>query len=139
MFMIMLADKPIVFGSSTLSAVPREETWCNIIPEGCKHHFYLRPREISVLFALFLVFLLYHVFHPTASPLRPPILSELNFPLQPDVITWDEHSLIIRGERIMIYSGEFHPFRLPVPSLWLDVLQKIKALGFSAVSFYTDW
>ena len=39
----------------------------------------------------------------------------------------------------MIFSGEFHPFRLPVPDLWLDVFQKVKALGFSAVSFYTDW
>ena len=39
----------------------------------------------------------------------------------------------------MFYSGEFHPFRLPVPSLWLDVFQKIKALGYNGVSFYVDW
>ena len=39
----------------------------------------------------------------------------------------------------MWYSGEFHPFRLPVPSLWFDVFQKIKALGYNGVSFYTDW
>ena len=38
-----------------------------------------------------------------------------------------------------MYSGEFHPFRLPVPALWLDVLQKVRALGYSAVSFYVDW
>lgn len=31
------------------------------------------------------------------------------------------------------------PPRLPVPSLWLDVFQKIKALGYNAVSFYVDW
>lgn len=31
------------------------------------------------------------------------------------------------------------PQRLPVPSLWLDVFQKIKALGYNAVSFYSDW
>jgi beta-galactosidase GanA len=30
-------------------------------------------------------------------------------------------------------------FRLPVPSLWLDVFQKIKALGYNTVSFYTHW
>ncbi len=36
-------------------------------------------------------------------------------------------------------SGEFHPFRLPVPSLWLDIFQKIKALGYSGVSFYANW
>lgn len=29
-------------------------------------------------------------------------------PLQ-DIVTWDEHSLLIRGERVMLYSGEFHP------------------------------
>ena len=28
---------------------------------------------------------------------------------------------------------------LPVPGLWLDVFQKIKALGYSGVSFYVDW
>lgn len=39
----------------------------------------------------------------------------------------------------MILSGEFHPFRLPVPGLWLDVFQKIKAMGFTCVSFYVDW
>ncbi|GAB1735934.1 hypothetical protein NU219Hw_g5268t1 [Hortaea werneckii] len=59
-------------------------------------------------------------------------------PLQ-DIVTWDEHSLFVHGERIIFYSGEFHPYRLPVPSLWLDVFQKIKALGYNGVSFYTDW
>lgn len=29
--------------------------------------------------------------------------------------------------------------RLPVTSLWLDVFEKIKALGFNAVSFYVHW
>ena len=29
--------------------------------------------------------------------------------------------------------------RLPVPSLWLDVFQKIKAMGFNCVSFYVHW
>ncbi|KAK5329783.1 hypothetical protein LTR93_001371 [Exophiala xenobiotica] len=56
-----------------------------------------------------------------------------------DLVTWDETSLFVRGERIMIFSGEVHPFRLPVPSLWLDVFQKVKGLGFNCVSFYVDW
>lgn len=56
-----------------------------------------------------------------------------------DIVTWDEHSVFVRGERVLFYSGEFHPFRLPVPALWLDVFQKIKALGYNGVSFYTDW
>lgn len=56
-----------------------------------------------------------------------------------DLVTFDEHSVFIRGERLFIYSGEFHPFRLPVPGLWLDVFQKIKSLGFNGVSFYVAW
>jgi hypothetical protein len=56
-----------------------------------------------------------------------------------DIVTWDAHSLSINGERAMIFSGEVHPFRLPVPSLYLDLFQKIKALGFNMVSFYVDW
>ena len=28
---------------------------------------------------------------------------------------------------------------LPVPGLWLDIFQKTKALGYSGVSFYSDW
>ncbi|KAI0385148.1 glycoside hydrolase family 35 protein [Hypomontagnella monticulosa] len=55
------------------------------------------------------------------------------------LVTWDKHSMIIRGERMFIFSGEFHPWRLPSPGLWLDIFQKIKALGFNAVSFYTYW
>ncbi|KAJ2980248.1 hypothetical protein NUW58_g6995 [Xylaria curta] len=56
-----------------------------------------------------------------------------------DLVTWDEHSLFVRGERIMFYSAEFHPWRLPVPGLWLDIFQKIKALGYNGVSFYVNW
>ncbi|KAF2673094.1 glycoside hydrolase family 35 protein, partial [Microthyrium microscopicum] len=55
------------------------------------------------------------------------------------LVTWDKDSFFIRGERLFIYSGEFHAFRLPVPGLWLDIFQKIKALGFNAVSFYIYW
>ncbi|KAG6117237.1 hypothetical protein E4U14_007998 [Claviceps sp. LM454 group G7] len=56
-----------------------------------------------------------------------------------EFVTWDAHSLFIRGERAMMFSGEVHPFRLPVPSLYLDVFEKIKAMGFNLVSFYVDW
>lgn len=30
-------------------------------------------------------------------------------------------------------SGEFHAFRLPVPDLWLDIFQKMKAAGLNGV------
>ncbi|TFY54520.1 hypothetical protein EVG20_g9672, partial [Dentipellis fragilis] len=56
-----------------------------------------------------------------------------------DVVQWDEYSLILQGQRIFLYSGEFHTFRLPVPSLWPDILQKVKAAGLNGVSVYTHW
>jgi hypothetical protein len=59
-------------------------------------------------------------------------------PLQ-DVVTWDEHSISVHGRRVMLFSGEFHPFRLPSPGLWLDIFQKISSMGYTAVSFYVDW
>lgn len=43
------------------------------------------------------------------------------------------------GERLYIFSAEIHPFRLPVPDYWLDLFQKVKALGFNTVSFYVHW
>jgi hypothetical protein len=49
-------------------------------------------------------------------------------------VTFDRHSLLIDGKPTMIWSGEFHPFRLPSPDLWRDILQKMKASGFNAVS-----
>jgi hypothetical protein len=56
-----------------------------------------------------------------------------------DIVTWDEYSISVHGERIILLSGEFHPSRLPSPGLWLDVFQKVRALGYSGVSFYLDW
>ncbi|OJJ45757.1 hypothetical protein ASPZODRAFT_68401 [Penicilliopsis zonata CBS 506.65] len=55
------------------------------------------------------------------------------------LVTWDEYSLSVRGERVFIFSGEFHYHRLPVPEMWLDVLQKLKANGYNAVSVYFLW
>jgi beta-galactosidase GanA len=54
-------------------------------------------------------------------------------------ITWDHYSLMIDGQRLFIYSGEVHPFRLPSPSLWMDVLEKMKAAGFNTITSYFDW
>jgi beta-galactosidase GanA len=54
-------------------------------------------------------------------------------------VTFDKYSMSIDGRRTFIWSGEFHPFRLPSPDLWRDVLQKMKASGYNSVSFYFDW
>ncbi|GLB41552.1 putative glycoside hydrolase family 35 protein [Lyophyllum shimeji] len=42
-------------------------------------------------------------------------------------VTFDQHSLLLDGKRLMFFSGEFHPFRLPAPELWRDVLEKSPA------------
>ncbi|RDB18471.1 putative beta-galactosidase A [Hypsizygus marmoreus] len=54
-------------------------------------------------------------------------------------VTFDQHSLLLDGKRVMFFSGEFHPFRLPAPELWRDVLEKFKAAGFNGVSVYWHW
>ncbi len=54
-------------------------------------------------------------------------------------ITFDKYSMLLDGRREFVWSGEFHPFRLPSPDLWRDVLQKMKATGYTAVSIYFDW
>jgi len=54
-------------------------------------------------------------------------------------IQWDHYSLLVNGERLFLFGGEMHPFRLPVPELWEDILQKIKATGMRMVSIYTHW
>lgn len=42
-------------------------------------------------------------------------------------VTFDQHSFFLNNERIMLYSGEFHPWRIPTgPVLWRDVLEKMK-------------
>ncbi|MEV6845958.1 beta-galactosidase [Actinoplanes sp. NPDC051411] len=54
-------------------------------------------------------------------------------------MSFDQYSMIIGGQRTFIWSGEMHAYRLPSPTLWRDVLQKMKASGLNAVSFYFDW
>ena len=80
------------------------------------------PAVVAVLFAL-------------ASGLAAPRPAAA----APHAVAWDQYSLMIDGQRIYVWSGEFHPFRLPSPSLWRDVLQKLKASGYNAVSLYFDW
>src|SRR3954453_3033313 len=58
---------------------------------------------------------------------------------QAHTVTWDQFSLKIDGKRLYVWSGEFHYWRLPSPDLWRDVLEKMKAGGFNAVSIYFDW
>ncbi|WP_377274209.1 beta-galactosidase [Peterkaempfera sp. SMS 1(5)a] len=54
-------------------------------------------------------------------------------------VGFDRHSVLLDGRRIAVWSGEFHPFRLPSPSLWRDILQKFRASGYNTVCIYVSW
>lgn len=55
------------------------------------------------------------------------------------VVQWDHYSIKVHGKRLYVFAGEWHYWRLPVPEMWEDVLQKIKAAGFTAFTFYANW
>ena len=77
-----------------------------------------------------------------ARPAAPaPDASVLAAPAdgQNHTITYDKYSFSIDGERLYLWSGEFHYWRLPSPDLWRDVLQKMKAAGYNATSIYFHW
>ncbi|KAE8148489.1 putative beta-galactosidase B [Aspergillus avenaceus] len=56
-----------------------------------------------------------------------------------DIVEWDHYSFWVNGQRLFVFSGEFHYWRFPVPELWRDLLEKIKAAGFTAFSIYNHW
>ncbi|KAK4214137.1 family 35 glycosyl hydrolase [Rhypophila decipiens] len=55
------------------------------------------------------------------------------------VVEWDHYSYFVNGERLFVFSGEFHYWRYPVPELWRDLLEQIKAAGFNTFSIYNHW
>lgn len=56
-----------------------------------------------------------------------------------NAVQWDHYSMIINGQRTFLFGGEMHPFRIPVPEMWNDILQKMKAMGMNSMSFYSHW
>ncbi|WP_433730639.1 beta-galactosidase [Actinoplanes sp. CA-051413] len=76
--------------------------------------------------------------HAAAAPAAPPRAAPPQAAAA-HTIGYDRYSLILDGRRTFVWSGEFHPFRLPSPGLWRDVLQKMKATGYNTVSVYFDW
>ncbi|ELU41238.1 glycoside hydrolase family 35 protein [Rhizoctonia solani AG-1 IA] len=73
-----------------------------------------------------------HAVNVQSNPQHTPISSNG----RTDLVQWDGKSLFIKGQRIFLWSGEFHTFRLPAPELWGDILEKTKAAGFNAISVY---
>ncbi|KAF2866138.1 putative beta-galactosidase B [Massariosphaeria phaeospora] len=56
-----------------------------------------------------------------------------------DVVQWDHYGFKVHGKRLFVFSGEIHYWRIPVPEVWEDLLEKIKAAGFTAFAFYGHW
>ncbi len=75
----------------------------------------------------------------TLSAVAGPVSTSTADAAPVHTITFDKYSLMIDGQRTFIWSGEFHYWRLPSQDLWRDMLQKIKAEGYNAVSIYFDW
>ncbi|WP_353066338.1 beta-galactosidase [Arcanobacterium hippocoleae] len=58
---------------------------------------------------------------------------------RPHKVTWDKYTFKVDDEPLHIYSGEIHYWRLPSPQQWRDVMQKMRAGGFNAISLYFFW
>ncbi|MEG3626537.1 beta-galactosidase [Streptomyces poriticola] len=71
---------------------------------------------------------------PTGPPPAPPTADGHRHQ-----VGFDRHSLLVDGRRLVLWPGELHPFRLPSPSLWRDVLQRMRAHGYNAVSVPVAW
>ncbi|KAJ7134655.1 glycoside hydrolase superfamily [Mycena epipterygia] len=56
-----------------------------------------------------------------------------------NAVDWDHYSLLVNGRRTFLWSGEIHYWRIPVPQVWRDLLEKIKAAGFNGISVYAHW
>jgi hypothetical protein len=54
------------------------------------------------------------------------------------VVQWDHYSFKVNGKRLFVFSGELHYWRIPVPEVWEDLLEKVKAAGFTAFAFYVS-
>ncbi|KAF7311208.1 BetaGal-dom2 domain-containing protein [Mycena kentingensis (nom. inval.)] len=92
-----------------------------------------RTRWLTVFaLSIILVLQLYSRLLPRPKPYRTPKLAHR----RTEDVQFDEYSLILKGQRVFLHSGEFHTWRLPVPSLWPDILEKTKAAGMNAVSIY---
>ncbi|KAF2843588.1 glycoside hydrolase family 35 protein [Patellaria atrata CBS 101060] len=87
---------------------------------------------------LSLIFLLAYI-PSTCSQVTTPEQWPLHDNGLNEVVEWDHFSFQINGKRLFVFSGELHYWRIPVPEVWEDLLQKIKAAGFTAYAFYGHW
>ena len=105
----------------------------NLYVESLLHNgkrYWQRSLAFIMLFAVFLSLFTF------SSPITQGAQTAVSTPTYSaatakHTVTWDRYSLKLDGKRLMVWSGEFHYWRLPSPALWRDVLEKIKADGRS--------
>jgi hypothetical protein len=54
-------------------------------------------------------------------------------------VTFDRHSLLVDGRRLIVRSGSLHYFRLPARALWRDRIAQMKDAGLNAIDVYYPW
>ena len=53
-------------------------------------------------------------------------------------VTWDRHSLMINGQRVIPVMGEIHYSRIPADE-WEDEVRKMKEGGVTIIATYVFW
>ncbi|KAJ7483000.1 glycoside hydrolase family 35 protein [Mycena galericulata] len=97
-----------------------------------------RPSRINTIRVIFCVFVAFFLSYKLLPYRNKNLYTYLESPHErTDDVRFDNYSLILKGQRIFLHSGEFHTWRLPVSSLWPDILEKAKAAGLNAISIYT--
>ncbi|GAA0140504.1 galactosidase [Lithospermum erythrorhizon] len=54
------------------------------------------------------------------------------------IVTYDGRSLMVNGERVLLFSGSIHYPRSP-PEMWPDILEKAKNGGLNVIQTYVFW
>lgn len=103
--------------------------------DGSKTRSWRRVAHYLVMSILILCSLLLTSWMSALSPMVR-MTEDIGLVLGIPRVQFDSYGLILDGHRVFLHSGEFHTFRLPVPSLWPDILQKAKAAGLNALSVY---
>lgn len=55
------------------------------------------------------------------------------------ILDYDRYSMIIKGKRTLIISGEFHYWRVPDRDRWNEILTTYKSAGLNTIRIYFHW
>ncbi|KAI9491061.1 glycoside hydrolase superfamily [Zychaea mexicana] len=56
-----------------------------------------------------------------------------------DLLDWDKYALEVEGKPTMIFSAEFHYWRVPDRERWPTILKQYKIMGMNAIRIYFHW